>query len=420
MASQQKYTILALFAVILIDALGWGIAFPVLAPIILNNTSHIFSAALGIGARNFLYELALGIYCLFMFVMSPILGSLSDKYGRKTILIVSMSGNFLGFLISGLAISFHSFAWILIGRAIAGGTAGSLPIAQAAMIDISTDAQKAARLGLVVLANVSGFAIGPVIGGFFMDPAIFGTRISYEVPFLISAAMGLIGALLVIFCFQETFQGNRKLKIHILTSFVNIRDAFTNTKTLFYCSILLCFLFGWGMFFSTMPVFLTERLGWQGASLGYFITCIAVIFAIIVLFVMPRVNAKFALSKIVRTGLIALSICAILFPTIHYSIFAWLLILLTIAVPFSYVGTVTLLSMQVNAQKQGEIMGVAGCIFAFTWGVGPILAGFVLKAGLAAPYVFAAAFFIAALFVLRGQKLSQKKNVVLKAEVEGL
>ena len=84
-----------------------------------------------------------------------------------------MLGNFVGFLISGLAISLHSFTWLLIGRSVAGANGRSLPIAQAAMIDISSDAQKASRLGLVVLANVLGFVVGPVIGGFLMDQNIF-------------------------------------------------------------------------------------------------------------------------------------------------------------------------------------------------------------------------------------------------------
>jgi MFS transporter, DHA1 family, tetracycline resistance protein len=413
--SKQKYTVLALFAVIMIDALGWGIAFPVLAPILLKNTSHMLNADTSLAAKNFFYELSLGIYCLFMFIMSPILGSLSDKYGRKKILVVSMLGNFLGFLISGLAIPMHSFAGVLIGRSIAGATAGSLPIAQAAMIDISEDSQKASRLGLVVLANVLGFAIGPVIGGFFMDQNIFGNHISYQVPFFVSCGMALLGALLVLVCFKETFIGNKQLKINVFTSVSNLHQAFTTKETFTYCAVLFCFLFGWAILFSTIPVFLTERLSWSGSSVGYFITYIGILFGIIVIVVMPKITKLFSLSKVVFTALIILFLCNLLFPTIRNSIFPWIVILLTAAVPFTYVGIVTLLSMEVDGQKQGQIMGVTGSIFAFTWGVGPMLAGFILKVGLTTPYILAGIFFLLAILLFRKQKV---KNEMQKLDYQ--
>lgn len=400
----QKYTIFALFMAIMIDALGWGVAFPVLDPVILNNSAHMLNVTTSLATRNFLYELALSIYCIFMFLMSPVLGSLSDKYGRKIILIVSMLGNFLGFFISAISIPMHSFTVLLIGRSVAGATAGSLPIAQAGIMDISSNEQKASRLGFVILGNVVGFAVGPVVGGFFMDKGIFGSTVSYQTPFYVSCAMGLIGAILLFF-FKETFKGDKSIKIHALTSFNNIYQAFTEKKTLQYCFVLLCFLFGWGIFFSTMPVLLTERLKWTGSSVGYFIAYIGTVFGVIILFVLPKLTKKFALPKIVFTSLITLFICNILFSMIHNSILPWIIILLTIAVPFAYVCSVTLLSMQVNEQEQGKIMGVTGSIFALTWGVGPILGGYALKLkGLSASYILIGIFFLLAALVASKHK----------------
>jgi predicted MFS family arabinose efflux permease len=319
-----------------------------------------------------------------------------------------MLGNFLGFLISGLAIPLHSFMGVLVGRSIAGATAGSLPIAQAAMIDISEDSQKASRLGLVVLANVSGFAIGPVIGGFFMDQNIFN-HINYQIPFFISCGMALVGALLLGFSFKETFLGNKQLKINIFTSFSNLHQAFTAKETLTYCAVLFCFLFGWAILFSTLPVFLTERLNWSGSLVGYFITYIGVLFGVIVIGIMPKITKLFSLSSIVFCALITLFICNAIFPSIHNSLFPWIVILLTAAVPFTYVGIVTLLSSEVDSQKQGQIMGVTGSIFAFTWGVGPMLAGFILKLGLTTPYILAGIFFLLAALLFRQQKLKNEK-----------
>ncbi|MEM9242550.1 MAG: MFS transporter [Pseudomonadota bacterium] len=406
---KQKYTIFVLFMAIMIDALGWGVAFPVLDPVILKNSAHMLSVTTSLASRNLLYELALSIYCIFMFLMSPVLGSLSDKYGRKIILIVSMLGNALGFFISALAIPMHSYTVLLIGRSVAGATAGSIPIAQAGIIDISTEEQKASRLGLVVLGNVLGFILGPVIGGFFMDKAIFGNIIGFQTPFYVSAIMGLIGFFLLLF-FKETFVGDKTVKINIFTSFNNIYHAFTNKQTVHYCGVLLCFLFGWGIFFSTMPVLLTERLGWTGSNVGYFIAYIGALYAIVILFVMPKATAKIPLTKIIFTGLVVLFICNILFPTVHNSTTPWIYIILTIAVPFTYVSTVTLLSGQVSAQQQGQIMGVTGSIFALTWGVGPILGGYALKAGFTAPYILVGIFFLLAIIIFSCHKTKAPQN----------
>ncbi len=394
----QRYTIFALFMAILIDALGWGIAFPVLDPVIIKNSAHMLNISTSLASRNFLYELALSIYCIFMFLMSPILGSLSDKYGRRIILIISMFGNFVGFLISAISILFHSYTILLIGRSIAGATAGSLPIAQAGIMDISPNELKASRLGLVILGNVVGFALGPAIGGFFMDKSLFGNHISLQTPFYVSAAMGLIGTLLLLF-FKETFVGDKNIKIHLFTSFSNIYQAFNNRKTFHYCIVLLFFLFGWGLCFTTIPVLLTERLQWLGSSVGFFITYIGTIFAIVMLFILPKITAKFPLNKVVLVALIMLFICNLIFPMIHHSTLPWLFILLATSVPVIYVGVVTLLSMQVSEQQQGQIMGVTGSIFALTWSIGPLLGGYVLRAGLTMPYILAGVFFLFAIII---------------------
>jgi MFS family permease len=400
---KQRYTIFVLFMAILIDALGWGVAFPVLDPVILQNATHMLDGVTSLASRNFMYEFALAIYCIFMFLMSPILGSLSDKYGRKIILIVSMLGNFIGFLVTAISIPLHSYTVLLIGRSIAGATAGSLPIAQAGIMDISSNEQKASRLGIVVSGNVIGFALGPMLGGFLMDKAIFGNSTSLSAPFYVSAIMGLIGAILLLF-FKETYVGNKNIKIHVFTSFQNLYHAFSDKKTFYYCTTLVCFLFGWGIFFSTVPILLTERLHWLGSSVSYFLSYVGIMFAILILYILPKITAKFDLHKLVFVALIILFICNLAFATIQHSIEPWFIILLTMAVPVIYVSTVTILSMQVSEQQQGQIMGVTGSIFAFTWGLGPILGGYVLKFGLVGPFILVGIFLLLAIIVFKRQK----------------
>lgn len=411
----QQFSILALFTVVMVDALGWGIAFPVFVPILIENTSHVFSQAT-LADRHFFYELALGIYCFFMFLVSPLLGCLSDKYGRKNILIISMLGNFIGFLIAGFAIAYSSFIGILIGRSISGMTAGSMPIAQAAVIDISEESQQASRLGLTVFANIIGFAIGPVIGGFLMDKNLFGDYASYQIPFFVSAAMGLIGALLIQLFFKETYSGNANITINIRSCFAPLLRAFNDKKTAPYCAILLLFLFGWSSFFSTIPVFLTQQLDWSGSQVGYLISYIGLLFGISVLWILPKLTKSYALPTIALAALLAVLACTFIFVNINNSAQVWPVMLLTFAAPQAYVTLVTLLSMRVKNDQQGEIMGVTGSLFAFAWGLGPVCVGIALKKSFILPYFIISCCFISAALLLIKTRRNNKADALLSTQ----
>jgi predicted MFS family arabinose efflux permease len=293
----------------------------------------------------------------------------------------------------GIALKFGSLWGIVLGRAIAGTTAGSLPIAQAAMMDISEDHEKPARLGLVVLGNVSGFVLGPAIGALFMDQAIWGAA-NYQAPFYAGGCIALLGLLLLLICFKETSQNLTDHAIHPLTGFVNIIKVFAAEKTGLLFVVFSLFMFAWGMFFSLIPVVLTERFLWDGSAVGYYITYIAFIFGMAVMVILPRLSKRFSIHKIVSISLLCLMVAAILYPLIHQIIWLWLLILIISAVPFAYVGVVTILSMQTEASKQGMLMGVVGSVFALAWGVaGPILNGYLLRYGLDVPFIAIAIMF---------------------------
>ena len=135
---------------------------------------------------------------------------------------------------------------------------------------ISSDEQKAARLGTVVSGNVIGFALGPIIGGFLMDKAIFGEHISLQAPFYISAGMGLVGAILLFF-FKETYVGDKTIKIHILTVFKIFITHLAIPKPLGIVLPCYAFLFGWGIYHHTGTLNRTTTMGRLICELLYLI-----------------------------------------------------------------------------------------------------------------------------------------------------
>lgn len=393
-------TIFTLFFVVLVDAFGWGVAFPVLAPVLLQNSTHMLAATVSISARNELYGLMMGIYCLGMFFASPWLGSMADRFGRKRVLVIAMAGICVGFLISAVGITASSLLLLLVGRAVAGLTGGSLPIAQAALIDISEEEKRAARIGLAVLGNVLGFAIGPVVGGIFMDKHLFA-HVSYQLPFLVSSGVGLLGLLMVLIFFKETYQGDVKVKVNVFACTSYIKEAFTNPRLRILCLTIAFFMLAWGMYFSSMPTLMTERFHWSGSSIAYFITFIAIIFAVLVLFVIQPILRKFSYVKVISVSLLVLAISAALFAFNPFSHLNWILLALAGVVPLAYVAIINLLSEQVDATQQGRLMGIVGSVFALMWGIGPIIGGYLFDYSLITPFLFVAVSLLVGLMIFR-------------------
>lgn len=392
-----KSAIFVLFMVILFDALGWGIVYPSFEPVILNNLTGLFSSHASVSVRDFWYEAMVGIYMLFMFIMSPLLGSLSDRYGRKIILIISMAGNAVGFLISGIGLTMNSLLVILIGRAIAGATAGSLPIAQAAMMDISNAENKPKYLSMVAFANLSGFALGPALGALFLDQHIFGNKLSYSSPFWATMMIGLLGALLVSFVFKETFNSESKQKISIFAGIYNLRESIKVKKTRRLCLIFFYFMLGWAMFFSLIPLLLAEKFNWQASHIGAFISFAGLFLGLGVIFFIPRLVKIARVENIISLSLLVLIIATVLFPLIHHAALLWLLVIFTMASPFVYVGLASLFSTAISTNEQGKIMGVIGSLVALTWGIGPMMIGYIAGFGFATAYLVTGLSFLSAL-----------------------
>ena len=393
-------TVFTLFFVVLVDAFGWGVAFPVLAPVLLQNATHMLSPAISLHARSEVYGLMMGIYCLGMFFASPVLGSMADRFGRKVVLIISMAGMAAGFLIGGIGIIGSSLLLLLLGRAVSGLTAGSLPIAQAALIDISEEDKRSSRIGLAVLGNVMGFAVGPAVGGFFMDKHVFA-HISYQLPFFVSCGVGILGMLMVLIFFQETYPGNKSVKVNLGACAVYIKEAFSNPRLRILCLTIAFFMLAWGMYFSSMPTLVTERFHWDGSMIAYFITFIALLFAIVVLFLMQRIMKLLSHRCLVSLCLLILVASALWFAFNYVAELNWVIFAVCVVVPIAYVSIIDLLSGQVDADQQGRLMGIVGSVFALMWGIGPIIGGFLFDYSLMGPFIFAAVSFLAGFVVFQ-------------------
>ena len=368
--------------------------FPVFDTLIIGNVTGILPATTSLVTRNVYFELLIGIYCLGMFLASPVLGSYSDHYGRKKLLIISLLGGAVGFFICALGVWEKSISLLFIERIISGLTAGNMTIAQAVIADQSNAETMPKRLGLIVLANGIGFACGPVIGGLFFDQYLW-YHVSYLSPFLINGVGLLVVSLVLISLFHESFPGNIGRKTSVLLGFKQVYQTFTLHRvrnffivlSFFFISYTIFFI-SYTIFFSNIPIFLKMRFSTGGTATGYLMTYFAIIFTIGLIWLYPKMTAKFSLKAITLVSVAIQIVGYFVFSLLHNQVLVWLILIpIALTVPFIYVSQVSLISLNTNANDQGKVMGVIGSVIALTWGLGPFLACALVEKGIGWVYV---------------------------------
>src|SRR5689334_6975793 len=181
---------------VFIDVIGWGLIIPVMPPLIAGMKKIAVNEASSYGGW------LLSAYAIMQFVCAPILGNLSDKYGRRPILLFSLLGFGIDYLFLALA---PSYGWLFVGRIIAGITGASFTTASAYIADISTSETRAKNFGMIGAAFGLGFIIGPAIGGLLGS---FGPR----VPFIVAAGLCFLNFLYGVFVLPESLKPeNRRI-----------------------------------------------------------------------------------------------------------------------------------------------------------------------------------------------------------------
>lgn len=410
MALKTKLNLVILLWIVLTDSLGWGIAFSVFGAIFIDSHSAFLFGALT-NHRYMIYEFMLGIYSVFMFICAPMIGGIADRYGRKPALNISMLGLTLGFLLSVLGCYSRSLSLLIIGRSISGMTAGSLSVAQAAVVDMSTPVSKAFNLSLVMFANCLGFSLGPILGGFFVAHSWGPTGVS---TFLVGALMSGLGYLSILFLFNDTYRPTKNNSNDLFEDFSYFKMAMTKLAIKNY---LWCFIFSmiaYCLIFSTIPVFLFRQFGSNNTFIGLVLSFMVALVSMTMIFGGKYLLSVYDNAKIVR---FAQSGQIILYSTLaccltSLALNCILLTVIAVTVALMYLGLITIISNNTEDDWQGRIMGVVASLFSLAWGVGPFLAGLLSQYAKGAPFICATLLVILALFSLKPQKSGRVVNEI--------
>ena len=229
MEVQNRFSvILPLFMVIFIDTLSGSLLIPLLPALFVSSPDSILLPNVSATSRYFLFGLTQAIVFVAMFFSCPILGDLSDRLGRKKIMMISLLGAFIGYLISVMAILIHAVSLLLVGRLIAGFTAGSMSAAKAAIIDLSSDKVRTTNIGYILLAVSLGSILGPLISG-TLSNSNWVSWFHLTTPLYFAAVLSFLNVIYLYIGFKENYTPTDK-PIQIFSGLTAFSSAFTIPK----------------------------------------------------------------------------------------------------------------------------------------------------------------------------------------------
>lgn len=252
--------LIVIFLAIVLDAVGIGLIFPIL-PALLRQVAHTDNVAPYIGAM-------IALYAAMQFVFAPVLGALSDRLGRRPVLLISLAGAAVNYLLLAFA---PNLVLLFVGRAIAGLTSANISVAMAYITDISPEEKRARRFGLFNAMFGIGFIIGPVIGGALGDTWL-------RLPFVAAAALNGLNLLLAFFMLPESRTPSREaLDLSALNPLKPLRSVLAGRGLLPIVAIFFLFSATGEAYGTCWALWGSDTFQWNGLwiglSLGTFGVC---------------------------------------------------------------------------------------------------------------------------------------------------
>jgi MFS transporter, DHA1 family, tetracycline resistance protein len=356
MTDRTKLAFPLILATVMLDAVGIGLVMPII-PRLLREVGHT-------GDLGWRFGAFLGLYALMQFLCSPVLGAISDRVGRRPVLLASLAGAAVDYVFMALA---PSLAWLFVGRAIAGITGANMAVAQAYVADITPEAQRARRFGMFSAMFGVGFILGPVLGGFLGEA---WTR----APFLAAATLNGLNLLLALFILPEP-QRTRAQTFDraALNPFVSLgwATAFPALLPLLAAFLILNLV---GQVGGTLWVIDGEyKFAWDPWTIGFSLAGFGLFMALTQAFVAGPLAERVGERRAITIGIIA---DAVAYVAIALATKGWMAFLL---LPMFCLGGVgqpsiqSLLSAQVDEGQQGRLQGVLASVASLASVIGPVI-----------------------------------------------
>lgn len=356
-ATAGKRAVLFIFITVLLDTIGFGIIIPVVPELIMELTGEALSRAAIYGGWLWF------AYATMQFFCAPVLGNVSDRFGRRPVILFALLALGVDYMIMGFA---RSLAWLFVGRALAGLAGASFIPAYAYLADVSPPEKRAQNFGLVGAAFGVGFVVGPAIGGLLGE---LGPR----VPFFAAAALALLNLAFGFFVLPESLPKERRRPFNIrranpVGTLLQIRR---HPLVPGIAGAIFFWQLGHQVLPSTWAYYSMLKFGWSEAMVGASLAGVGVVMAIsqgwLTRVLIPRLGERRAAGIGLVFG--ATAYLGYALSTRGWMVFAWMLTWFLAALVYPSMNA--LMSQQVPPDAQGELQGAVGSLYSMASIVGP-------------------------------------------------
>ena len=387
------------FVTVFIDMIGVGIVIPVISPLFVGAGSPFAGADWSYALRTIFIGLLVACYPFAQFFGAPYLGALSDRFGRKPVLVLSLIGTLIGYVFFALAIKWRLLWLLFASRLLDGFTGGNISTAQSAISDLSDPREKSRNFSLTGTAFALGFIIGPYLGGKLADPNLVHWFTS-STPFWFAAILTFLNIILVLWRFDETLRVPLRASMTIFAGVRNIKRAFglVNIRTMFLISFL--FVAAYNFYIQFFPVMLIHKFGYTAASIGNLYGYVGVWVAITHVLTTVYINRRWRPTQVLPWGLmfLALTLASVMIPQVTWLIYV-IAPFMALAIGASNPNITTIISDMADDKSQGEILGITQSVNALAMTIPPIIAGFVVATYIYLPLILGALFALIAWWV---------------------
>lgn len=354
--------------------IGIGMIIPII-PVIFTDpsSSHFLLVHYSTGEQYVFAGAVTALFGLMQFITAPLLGELSDVFGRKKLLTIGVGILALSQILFGFGIEIASIPLILLSRAIAGIAGANFSIAQASIADVTAPHDRAKNFGLIGAAFGIGFIIGPMLGGF-----VASSSGSPSAPFWLAGMLGVLNVMSISLFLPETNMHRSEQKhFTLLKGIHNIRSAFRDKdeRPLYLANFL--YVSGFTFFTSFVSILLVARFHFTEANIGMFFGILGIWIVFTQGFVLRFLTKKYNEKQILRFSLLFLMTGLSLYAVVPSTFLLYVLIpVVAVSNGLSMANMASLISKGVSDKKQGAALGINGSLMALAQGIIPLIAGF--------------------------------------------
>ena len=363
----KRSPLIVIFTTVFIDLVGFGIVIPVLPFYAEGTTFNATPRTVG---------LLFASYSIMQLIFSPVLGGLSDRFGRRPVLFISIIGTGIGFLILGLA---NTLALLFIGRILDGITGGNISTAQAYIADITTKENRAKGMGLIGAAFGLGFIFGPAIGGIL-------SRWGIHVPFFFAAGLCFANALLLYFTLPETVTPDHPARVSATRGrgISQLIRSLKQPRLAFVLVIYFMFVVAFSIMTTSFSLYVMFRFGYDAQHTGYIFAYVGLISVIVQGGLIGRLVKRFGELPLVVFGALCFSLSLFAVPYVGPAAggLAGLLIgggVFALGNSLATPALTSLASKSVGESEQGTVLGVTQSVASLARAVGPSLAAVLIN-----------------------------------------